>query len=152
MSELKHILIDGTARAPQIDFNPMSGELILSGRSIPENAAKVYEPLIEWVSEYIKNPRPTTNFRINLEYYNTSSYIWFAKIIKNLARMEGEDYILFIHKYFDIEDFEDMELEEIRESVGQLVDNIGHTTISIGVKAYGVDEKGKILKESMILI
>lgn len=152
MNELKRIMIDGTAKAPFIDFNPLNGELILSGKSIPENAAKIYEPLISWATEYIKNPRPTTNFRINLEYYNTSSYIWFAKIIKVLGKITNEDYILFIHKYFDIEDFEDMELEEIRESVGQLVDNIGHTTISIGVKAYGVDEKGKIVKESMILI
>ncbi len=152
MNEIKHIIIEGTSKTPQIDFNNLSGELILSGKSIPENAAKIYEPLMDWVLEYIKSPKPTTNFRLNLEYYNTSSYIWFAKIIKTLAKITNEDYILFIHKYFDIEDFEDMNLEEIKDSVSQLVDNIGPTTVSIGVKAYGVDERGKVLKESMILV
>jgi SiaC family regulatory phosphoprotein len=152
MGELKHLVIEGTAKAPKIDFNHLTGELILAGKSIPENAAKVYEPLMEWVNEYVKSPRPTTNFRLNLEYYNTSSYIWFAKLIKMLAKIEKEDYVLFIHKYFDIEDFEDMNLEEIKDSVSQLVDNIGPTTVSIGVKAYGVNERGKIVKESMILV
>ncbi len=152
MSDITHIMIDGTAKSPQVDFNNLSGELILSGKSIPENAAKIYEPLLTWVNEYVKSPRPTTNFRLNLEYFNTSSYIWFSKIIKALCKISNEDYILYIHKYFDIEDFEDMDIEEMKDFALPLVDNIGHTSISIVVKAYGIDGSGKIVKESMILV
>lgn len=149
---LKDLNIEETNKTPQIDLNKLTGNIILSGKSIPENAAKVYEPLLTWVNEYIKSPRPTTNFRLNLEYFNTSSYIWFSKIIKALCKITNEDYILYIHKYFDIEDFEDMDIEEMKDFALPLVDNIGHTSISIVVKAYGIDGNGKIVKESMILV
>jgi hypothetical protein len=152
MSEITHLMIDGTAKTPTVDFNNLSGDLILSGKSIPENAAKIYEPLLQWVTEYVKSPRPTTNFRLNLEYFNTSSYIWFSKIIKALCKISVEDYMLYIHKYFDIEDFEEMDIEEMKDFALPLVDNIGHTSISIVVKAYGIDSNGKIVKESMILV
>jgi hypothetical protein len=32
------------------------------------------------------------------------------------------------------------------------VDIISSATISIGVKIYGIDEKGEVIKESMVLI
>jgi hypothetical protein len=43
MNKIKNIFIEGTAKSPQIDFNQLTGELILFGKSIPENAAKVYD-------------------------------------------------------------------------------------------------------------
>ena len=79
--ELNTLFIEPTAKTPQIDLNPITGELILSGRSIPENAAKVYENILNWITEYAKSPRYTTNLRFNLEYFNTSSSIWLAKIV-----------------------------------------------------------------------
>jgi hypothetical protein len=36
--------------------------------------------------------------------------------------------------------------------VGSLVDNLGEIKISIGVKVYGTDDNGKIVKESIILV
>ena len=44
MDEFSSISIDQTAKTPQIDFNHLTGELILSGKSIPENAAKYMNP------------------------------------------------------------------------------------------------------------
>ncbi len=44
--ELKNIYIEATAKTPHIDLNPMTGELIFSGKSIPENPAKLYESIV----------------------------------------------------------------------------------------------------------
>jgi hypothetical protein len=152
MEELKNIFIERTAKTPQIDFNQFTGELILFGKSIPENAAKVYEPLLEWINDYIKFPCKTTNLRLNLEYFNTSSSIWLAKMVNALSKISEDDYVFFIHLYFDIEDFESMDMEELKNIVGQLVDNISEGKISIGIKTYGADTSGKIVKESIIFI
>jgi len=152
MKQIKNIFIEKTAKTPQIDFNQLTGELILFGKSIPENAAKVYEPLLDWINDYIKSPRKTTNLRLNLEYFNTSSAIWFAKMVNALSKISEEDCVLFIHLYFDIEDFEVMDMEELKDIVGPLVDNIGEGKISIGLKTYGTDVKGKIVKEATIFI
>ena len=61
MNELQSLILENTPKTPQIDLNKFTGDLILSGRSIPENAAKLYEPVLTWVNEYINDPRPTTN-------------------------------------------------------------------------------------------
>ncbi len=152
MKDFKDLSIEGTAKTPQIDFNHLTGELILSGKSIPENAAKVYEPLVEWIDEYIKSPRQTTNLRLNFEYFNSASMLWHAKMIKALSRIQKEDSILFINIYFDVDDFENMDTKELKDIVGSLVDNLGEVKISIGVKVYGADDNGNIVKESTILL
>ena len=150
--ELKSIFIEPTTKSPQIDFNPLTGELILSGRSIPENAAELYEKVLNWILEYSKNPKRTTNIRINLEYFNTSSSIWLAKIIKALCSIKDSEYILMIHLYFNIEEFDSMETEDLKDALSPFLDMIGTPTVSLGIKIYGSDDRGEILKESMVLI
>lgn len=152
MSEIKHIIIDGDMKSPLVDFNNLTGDLILSGRSIPENAAKVYEPLFLWILEYIKSPKKITNFRLNLDYFNSASTIWISKIIRALGKIEHEDSVLFIHLYFDTEDYAEMDSEDIRQLIVSLVGNVGDILISIGVKVYSTDPGGKIIEESTILI
>ena len=152
MTELKNILIESTSKTPQIDFNTLTGDLILSGRSIPENATEFYDPLFYWVNKYAKKSRPTTNLRINLEYFNTASSIWLAKIVKSLSRIQKSDSMLFIHLYFNIEEFNSMETEDLTDTLSPVIDIVKNSVISIGVKIYGTDNNGDIIKESLVLI
>ena len=98
MKELKNIYIDSTNKTPQIDFNSVTGDLIISGRSIPENASKVYQPLLDWITEYIQDPTQTTNLRLQLDYFNTSSSIWLAKLVKTLCKIRNPESVLLIHQ------------------------------------------------------
>ena len=150
--ELKNIYIEATAKTPQIDLNHLTGEFIFAGKSIPENPAKIYDSILEWMKEYIKNPRQTTNLRLNIEYFNTASIIWIAKIVKALCSMKEPENTLIIHLYFDIEEFDSMEIEDVKEALSPVLDMVGTPTISLGIKIYGTDDKGEIMKESMVLV
>jgi hypothetical protein len=150
MKELKNMFVEQTEKTPLVDFNYMSGELILSGRSIPINAPRIFEPILEWINEYVKNPKQTTNLRLNLEYFNTASSIWLAKIVKSLTGITKPECVLFLHIYFSIEDFDD--IDDIKDDLSPIIDVISSTTVSVGLKIYGTDDSGKILKESMIFI
>jgi hypothetical protein len=150
MKELKNMFVEQTDKTPLVDFNHMSGELILAGRSIPINAPRIFEPILDWINEYIKNPRQTTNLRLNLEYFNTASSIWLAKIVKSLAGISKPECVLILHVYFSIEDFDD--IDDIKDDLSPIIDVISSTTVSVGLKIYGTDDSGKILKESMIFI
>ncbi len=108
--------------------------------------------LLKWTQEYVKNPRQTTNLRLNIEYFNTASVIWVAKIVKALCSIDDPEKSLFIHLYFDIEEFDSMEIEDVREALGPVIDVVGNPNINLGIKLYGTDDKGEILKESMVLI
>ncbi len=150
MKELKNMFVEPTEKTPLIDLNYLTGELILSGKSIPINAPRIFEPILEWVKEYIKNPRQTTNLRLNLEYFNTASSIWLAKIIKALGGINNPESVLFLHIYFPIEDFDD--IDDIKDDLSPVIDVISSATVSVGLKIYGTDENSKIIKESMIFI
>jgi hypothetical protein len=153
MKEFPSLIIEQTPKTPLIDLNQLTGELILSGKSIPENASKVYEPVLNWVKEYILNARPTTNLRLNLEYYNTASALWLAKILKALTRINKPDYVLIVHLYLDVEDFDEIEkLEDIKDAFVPIADIFHDTIPSVGIKLYGTDENGKIIKDTLVLI
>jgi hypothetical protein len=149
---LKELLIESGVKTPQIDLNPFNGELIFSGRSIPENASALYENVLKWVKEYVKNPKTNTNLRLNLEYFNSSSSIWLAKIVKTLCSVKKSSCTLFIHLYFDIEDFDTMHQEDLKDALSPIMDMIGSPSISIGIKIYGTDSKGHIMKDATVLI
>jgi hypothetical protein len=150
MKELKNMYLEQTDKTPLVDLNFMSGELIISGRSIPINAPRIFDPILDWVNEYIWNPRQTTNLRLNLDYFNTASSIWLAKIVKARTGINKPDSILILHIYFPIEDFDD--IDDIKDDLSPVIDVISNATVSVGLKIYGTDDTGKILKESMIFI
>jgi hypothetical protein len=150
MKELSTIFYKATDKTPMVDFNHLTGDLILSGRSTPENAARIYEPLLTWTNSYITNSRPKTNLRLNLEYFNTSSLLWISKIIKTLCKINNQESLLLIHLYFNIEDFESM--EEIQDEISMITDLILNASLNVGCIVYGTDDKGKVLKESKVFI
>jgi hypothetical protein len=148
----QELFIEQGDKTPQVDFNPYSGELILSGKSIPENATGFYENLAEWIYDYVKNPRLTTNLRLNLDYFNSASSIWLARIIKYLCSVKKNGFTLYIHLYFDIEEFDTMLQDDLKEAISPFMDMIGSPAVSIGIKIYGTDNRGTVLRESTVLI
>ena len=153
MKEFTNLFVEQTSKTPLVDLNQYNGELILYGKSIPENAAKVYEPILNWVSQYVLNPRPTTNFRLNLEYFNTSSSIWLVKVLKVLIQIKDPDFVLILHIYIPLEDFEDMEESgDLKEAFSPISDILNDATVSIGIKVYALGENEKIMKDKLIFI
>jgi hypothetical protein len=152
MSELKGIYVEGTKKTPKIEFTHLTGELVLNGRSIPEDAAKVYEPLLNWLKEYVKSPCATTNLHLKLEYFNSSSLIWITKIIIALSNIKLAGAILYVHLYFEIEDFDDGITDELRYMIEMLANKIRYTEFNIAFITHGTSSDGKVVKESTILI
>ncbi len=62
---------------PTIIFDPGKNLFILRGRSFPDDAHTFYEPALQWLEEYAKNPNDGTVFSIMLYYFNSAT----AKIL-----------------------------------------------------------------------
>ena len=151
--ELQNLTIEQTAKTPQIDLNQLTGDLIFSGKSIPENAAKVYEPVLNWMTEYILQARPTTNLRINLEYFNTASLLWLSKILKVLIQINEPDYVLIVHLYLPVEDYDEInEFDDIKDAFIPIAGVVHSAIPSVGIKLYGTDDNGVIIKETLVFI
>jgi len=150
---IQELILERTPKTPQIELNHLTGDLIFSGKSIPENATKLYEPLLNWVEEYILNACSNTNLRINLDYYNTASSIWLTKILKALMKINKPDFVLIIHLYLPIEDFDEIyDFDDIIDAFIPVSYFDKNTVLSIGIKVYGTDNRGEIIKEKLVFI
>lgn len=150
---MQELIIEQTPKTPLIDLNQVTGDLLFSGRSIPENATKVYEPVLNWVTEYVLQANPTTNLRLDLEYFNTASSIYLAKMLKILTRINVHDYVLIIHLYFPLEEFDEMnEFEDIIDAFSPITDIFHDATTSIGIKLYAKGERGELIKTRLAFI
>ena len=73
-----------------------TGVFEISGRSLPEDASAFFDPVIDWIREYKKDPNSTTEFYFRMEYFNTAS----SKYIQDLiAVLEGISNIHIIWCY-----------------------------------------------------
>jgi hypothetical protein len=105
---MENIKLEGTGRTPEISFNSQTGNLVISGRSIPENSIAFYQPLFDWLDEYIKKPSLDTIFEFNLEYFNTSSSKCILDMLRKLELLSERQHNTSVKWYFDEGD-EDME-------------------------------------------
>jgi hypothetical protein len=146
-----NLIIEETLKTPQIDLNKFTGDLIFSGRSTPENADKLYGPVLIWAEQYIHQPRPFTNLKLNLDYFNTASALWLAKVINVLGRIDEPDYVLVVHLYLPVDEFDRIEeFDDIRD-VFIPVAGIYHGAInSLCIKLYCTNEKGETVKETFV--
>ena len=150
---IKELIIEQTPKTPQIDLNQVTGDFLFSGRSIPENATKLYEPVLNWVNEYVLASNATTNLRLDLEYFNTASSIYLAKMIRVLTRIKVPESVLIIHLYFPVEEFNELnEIEDIYDAFSPLSEIFHDTTTSIGIKLYAKNIKGEIIKTRLAFI
>jgi len=104
---MKNIHKEGDLKIPEINLNYDKGLIELKGRSTPENTNDVYQPIIEWVKEYIKNPKPKTVVNIHFEYYNSSSAKYLARFFEQFIVLKENDLSLEINWFYDDEELMD---------------------------------------------
>jgi len=106
---MKDLIIKGDKQKPDLIFSAVSGELKISGQSLPENATMLYQPILEWLDEYCKAPVAHTVLSLQMKYYNTASSKMFFSIIKklNLLYKGGADVEIEWHYQDDDEDMLD---------------------------------------------
>lgn len=103
------LIIDGKTNSPTINFNADTGLLKIIGRSIPEHPVNFYQPLENWLTEYITtNPKEIKLF-IHLDYLNTHSTECILILMKKMEQYYRETNAdVKVLWRFD-EDDEDME-------------------------------------------
>ncbi len=114
---MDNLIKDGNKQHPQIDFNAQTGQLEISGRSIPENSYDFYNPLLQWLEQYQDQPQKETQLKIYLEYFNTSSSKYILEVLKKLKEIEKSGSAVTIAWHFDMDDEEMMETGEDYEDI-----------------------------------
>lgn len=111
------ILLAGTAKTPSVNFNGATGLLELRGRSIPENSIEFYKPLIEWIDQYARSPRPSTRLTVQLEYFNTSSSKCILDLFKKLEGIRSTGNEVQVHWHYEADDEDMLEAGEDYQAI-----------------------------------
>jgi hypothetical protein len=90
---MEELRISPTKNTPEIILNPQ-GIIRIKGRSIHENVTDFFEPVEDWISEYITVPAEITSVDMNLEYFNSASAKVFIHLLQKVT------YVTLKHKKF----------------------------------------------------
>lgn len=104
---MRNLIIEPTSKTPKIILNADVNVFEISGRSIPEDSVGFYRKVLDWIDEYAKNPNPKTNFKFQLEYFNTSSSKCLLDVFRRLEKMYKSGNQIEITWCYDADD-EDM--------------------------------------------
>jgi hypothetical protein len=97
-----------TPATPYVMLDADTGMIKLEGRSIPENVIDFFQPILNWLDAYSKEPKQKTEAHFKLEYFNTSSSKRLFDIMKKveaISAIEGKSVL--INWYYE-EDDEDI--------------------------------------------
>jgi len=81
---VEQLTILETHKTPGIKSDSSLGLIEIKGRSNPENPIDFYKPLLDWATEYTKNPQKKTELSIQLEHFNTGSSKRILDLLKKL--------------------------------------------------------------------
>ncbi|MCF8377954.1 MAG: DUF1987 domain-containing protein [Bacteroidales bacterium] len=114
---MEKIIHEGSPKTPVIKVNGESGNVEITGRSNPENSSEFYQPLINWLDDYVANPAPKTTLSLNLEHFNTSSSKCILDLLKRFKRLDENGKEFVINWYYEDDDEEMLETAEIYEGM-----------------------------------
>lgn len=109
------INIEGTEDTPKVLLDKGANTFEISGRSLPEDAAEFYQPILDWLEAYAGDSLPETNFIVKLEYFNTASSKLILDVLTKLEDIENAKVSWYFY-----DDDEDM--EEAGEEFSELIE------------------------------
>jgi hypothetical protein len=110
---MSNLNIEDSIKTPSITLVADSGVLEIKGKSIPENSIEFYRPVFEWLDAYSLAPAPKTEFKVRLEYFNTSSSKCLLDIFRRLETLSlsGKSQVK-VSWYYEADDEDMMEAGE----------------------------------------
>lgn len=80
-------IIEITEDTPGVKFDSTSGEFLIKGRSLPEDAYSFYQPINDWLEEFQSNSSlEKVNLSIHLDYFNSSSGRYLLEMFAKLQK------------------------------------------------------------------
>ena len=114
---MKTLRIEQTDDSPQVILDQEDKLFEISGKSLPEDVMEFYQPVVDWLREYQKEPLAKTEFNLKLSYFNTASSKLIMDILLIFEEMveEGHKVVIRWHSLRSDKDMQEAgkEFEEM---------------------------------------
>jgi len=117
---MQNIEIEATYKSPHVVFDPLNGKFKIEGKSILINVDEFYQPLLDWMDNYIENPScEEVEFTFDVEYYNLASTKRFLFFLFKLNDLKEKNVNVKVNwLYVD----QDKYVKETGEDLAQMLD------------------------------
>lgn len=109
---MKDLIIKETEKTPSVKLG-INGVLKIEGRSIPEDAASFFRPLLDWTKDFTADE---IRVDIKLEYFNTSSSKFILEMLRLLENNTNNKNIL-VNWFYEEGDLDVLESGQYFESI-----------------------------------
>jgi len=109
---MKDLLIKETEKTPSVSLNS-KGILKIEGRSIPEDAASFFKPILEWTKDFTSED---VRVDIKLEYFNTSSSKFILEMLRAIEQKQKGIKIV-VNWFYEEGDLDVLESGQYFESI-----------------------------------
>ena len=101
--------MEATADCPSVFLDKDKSKFEISGKSLPEDVATFYQPMLDWMEEYKSSPLDNTIFDFKLVYFNTASSKMILDVLLALEELkeDGKDVLVRWHSLSNDEDMKE---------------------------------------------
>ena len=89
------------------------GKISMQGNSLLADPKKFFQPVNDWITEYIKDPAQTTEITLRFEYMDTASIQAIFDLLMSIKVITKINKQLVVNWYFEFDDPELLEVGEI---------------------------------------
>ncbi|MGZ4035508.1 MAG: DUF1987 domain-containing protein [Bacteroidia bacterium] len=114
---MRLIKINHSDMYPNIIMDKENGIFEIKGVSLPLNGKDFYQPVLDFIDEYVKEPNKITLFVFNLKYFNISSSKMFLFMLYKLKELYDSGKAVVV-----IWSFDDDDIREAGEDFQHMVD------------------------------
>lgn len=110
--------IQQTKYTMHVHFDAVTGEFNMVGNSYPEDANSFFDPIYQWLDQFIKNVKGEIQLHIRLNYVNSSSSKCFIDLFEILERYHLDGGKILVRWYYEEGDDEILDAgEELLEDM-----------------------------------
>jgi hypothetical protein len=120
MNHIVPLIIDKTSKTPQILLDPNSNTYEVSGRSLPENVVKTYEPVLQWIDQNIGKIKGPIIFTFKVDYLNSASAKMISLILTKLEEFYKSGSSIEVKWYYNFDDDDIQSEGEIYSKIKKL--------------------------------
>ena len=127
---MKFIKLNKTDIYPTIIMDKENGVFEIKGVSLPLDGKEFYQPVLDFLDEYIQNPNKITLFVFNLKYFNISSSKMFLFMLYKLKELFDSGKTVVVIWSYDDEDIREagddfQHMVDVPFQFKEVFDNIG---------------------------
>ncbi|MFO7863161.1 MAG: DUF1987 domain-containing protein [Salinivirgaceae bacterium] len=101
---MEPLIIESTSKTPRVVFDPNENLYEISGRSLPENVVKTYDPVIKWLEKNMGDVKGEIEFKFQMDYLNSASAKMISLILTKLEEFYASGIKVTVLWFYNTDD------------------------------------------------